>query len=1010
MRMKNRFCRMGKTLLGAVCLLSTCGVTYSCSDDFDLDETKPAFLGESIYDELKNRHNFTTVIRLIDELGYKDVLSQTGSKTLFVADDDAYKKFFETQTAWYSGFGDSKQLVRKYEDLSTNQKRLLLNGSMLNNAYVLEMLTTIQGPVKNLCLRQLSGISATDSVTFFYRNELPNNLNEGQDDGKGNKTNVDKKFWDVLRNNHPTALGFYVAMDKTEPMFTHFLEAQLNEKKITHEDVSFIMNLTGEDEWKDADTENRSYAYDCRIIEADKVCLNGYFHVLDKVMVTPPNMAELIRTNGETNLFSQMLDRFSAPYYDATLTQEYHALHPSVTDSVYQKLYISQRSSRGAITQDSEGETLGDFPSLPYDPGWNAYTANSTTKEQDMAAMFVPSDAAMQEYFLNGGGKMLIERYGTKPNTVENLSFNLYQIPLNVVKPLVANLMKESFNESVPSKYLTIMNDAQDQMFSMDTYPSVADYKSQFSKVMIANNGVVYVMKGVVAPATFSSVMAPALYDRDAQVMNTVIHADDSYVTTNFGNAPLRKFYSTYLLAMQSNFTLFVPMDDGLKKYGMIEPMGFASGNATQYRYWNFVPEEVTAKNGKYLAVSAKSFKFRQKEPLDAANSSAGSAASQANNDLDTEWGKVKKLLLTDMVDHHILVHDISAEGEKGINTSRQYFLSRSGAPVYIKSGRNNGNNVGMKVDGGLQIWLNNDQYADNDFDCEVKKSYDKTRSEANGNYGNGMTYFIDRPMQATMNTVEYELKNNTEFSKFYEACYNLDYYSDLIETLFHEEGMSDDDWSNEEKKYQLFSNNYQRFTQKDMRLIRFFNNYRYTIFVPDNDAMDKAYKAGLPTMEYINDFIQKPENLDEEGRLKPEAKDKAKAMVVCYANFLKYHFCDQSVFVDNCTDATDCQSACTDASGTFISVSVDQKPGVMSVIDRAGRPITIGSKNNVMARDYELDARENSARSIKSSSYVVLHSLPDYMLFDASLTGGFDAEWKSAAKARAFVKKFPLK
>lgn len=1006
--MKNRFCRMGKSLLGAVCLLSTCGVTYSCSDDFDLDETSPSFLGASIYDELKNRQNFTTVIRLIDELGYKDVLSQTGSKTLFVADDDAYKKFFETQTAWYTGIGESKQLVRKYEDLSTNQKRLLLNGSMLNNAYVLEMLTTIQGPVKNLCLRQLSGISATDSVAFFYRDELPNNLNEGQLDEKGNPTNVDKKFWDILRNNHHNALGFYVAMDKTEPMFTHFLEAQLNEKKITHEDISFIMNLTGDDEWKDSDTENRSYAYDSRITEADNVCLNGYFHVLDKVMVTPPNMAELIRTNGETNLFSQMLDRFSAPYYDATLTQEYHALHPSVVDSVFQKLYISQRSSRGAITQDSEGETLGDFPSLPYDPGWNAYTANSSTKEQDMAAMFVPSDAAMQEYFLNGGGKMLIERYGTRPNTVENLSFNLYQIPLNVVKPLVANLMKESFNESVPSKYLTIMNDAQDQMFSMDTYPTVADYKSQFSKVMIANNGVVYVMKGVVAPATFSSVMAPALYDRDAQVMNTVIHADDSFVTTNFGNAPLRKFYSTYLLAMQSNFTLFVPMDDGLKNYGMIEPMGFASGNATQYRYWNFVPEEVTAKNGQYLAISAKSFKYRQKDPLDAANSSAGTAASQANNDLNTEWGKVKKQLLTDMVDHHILVHDISAEGEMGINTSRQYFLSRSGAPVYIKSGRNNGNNVGMKVDGGLQIWLNNDQYADNDFDCEVKKSYDKTRSEANGNYGNGMTYFIDRPMQATMNTVEYELKNNTEFSKFYEACYNLDYYSDLIETLFHEEGMSDDDWSNEEKKYQLFSNNYTRFTQKDMRLIRFFNNYRYTIFVPDNDAMDKAYNAGLPTMEEINQFVQ--DNTDEEGVLDPDAKDKAKAMVVCYANFLKYHFCDQSVFVDNCSATSDCQSACTDDSGTFISVSVNQTPGAMSVKDKAARQITIGSKNNVMARDYELDARENSARSIKSSSYVVLHSLPDYMLFDASLTGGFDAEWKSAAKARAFVKKFPLK
>lgn len=74
--MKNRFCRMGKQLLGVACLLSTCGVTYSCSDDYDLDETKPSFLGQSIYDELNARGNFKTVIRLIDDLGYKDVMQK----------------------------------------------------------------------------------------------------------------------------------------------------------------------------------------------------------------------------------------------------------------------------------------------------------------------------------------------------------------------------------------------------------------------------------------------------------------------------------------------------------------------------------------------------------------------------------------------------------------------------------------------------------------------------------------------------------------------------------------------------------------------------------------------------------------------------------------------------------------------------------------------------------------------------------------------------------------------
>ena len=47
MRMKNRFSKMGKSLLGAMCLLSTCGITYSCSVDYDLDETMPSFLGGS---------------------------------------------------------------------------------------------------------------------------------------------------------------------------------------------------------------------------------------------------------------------------------------------------------------------------------------------------------------------------------------------------------------------------------------------------------------------------------------------------------------------------------------------------------------------------------------------------------------------------------------------------------------------------------------------------------------------------------------------------------------------------------------------------------------------------------------------------------------------------------------------------------------------------------------------------------------------------------------------------
>lgn len=1017
MRMKNRFCRIGNSLFFAVCLLSTCGITYSCSDDYDLDETKPSFLGESIYDELANRQDrkFTTVIRLIDDLGYKDVMSKTGSKTLFVADDDAYKTFFET-TTWTDGTG---QPVRSYDQLSTSQKRLLLNGSMLNNAYVLEMLTTLQGPVKNLCLRRLSNSAATDSIPYFKWNELPDNLNVGQVDENGKVSNEDSRFWDQYRNQ--AYGGMYLALDKTEPLLTHFLQSQLNEKKITHSDISFILNLDGtENEWSDDETRN-GYVYDALIEEADVTCLNGYYHVLDRVLVTPSNMAEVIRTNGETNLFSAMLDRFSAPYFDQTLTDEYKSLHTITADSVFQKIYISQRSSLGSVTTDPDGSTLGDFPSLSYDPGWNAYATSSTiTKEQDMAAMFVPTDAAMEEYFLpGGGGAMLIDRYSDRANTRENLEYNLFQIPLNVIKPLIANLMKESFNESVPSKYLTIMNDAQDQMFSAQTYPSVQDYKSLFKKVLLANNGVVYLMNSVISPATYASVMAPALYNKDGQVMNTIIHADDSYTGDNYSSAPLRKFYSTYLLAMQSNFTLFIPNDDGLKTYGMVDPVAYAKRNNW---FWTLEPEDVTVKttSGKYVAIRGRAYQYDIQKPFQFVEGTTAKLSANANTSLSSNDGKRKMQILTDLVDQNLIVHETSDEGELGMLSGHRYYLSRSGAPVYIKQKATASDGTNLVVEGGLQLLFDNDAYEGNEFDCKVTKGYDMMRKSSNSNYGNGFAYFLDRPVQPTLYNV-WDVFNNTEdYKDFFKLCTDLSSNTALISDLFRTDDMDEDDWSTQMKKYLIFAQASDRVTRTGSQLVRFFNNYRYTIFVPSNEAVQKALDAGLPTLTEIQEFVDDPtnhENGDVDQPLLESAKAKGQAMLTCYVNFLKYHFCDQSLFVDegygSTGTTTRSSSACLDDNNNYITVNITQTDNAMTVVDQANITHTITSNDadiNQMARDYELDGTVSASNSISSSSYVAMHKLNDYMLFDSKLKNGFAAAWESESTAKAFVKKFRIR
>lgn len=1009
--MKNRFCRIGKHLLGVACLLSTCGVTYSCSDDYDLDETTPSFLGKSIYDELKNRtdRKFTTVIRLIDDLGYKDVLSKTGSKTLFVADDDAYDQFFKNNT-WG---------VTNYDQLSTNQKRLLLNGSMLNNAYVLEMLTTIQGPVKNLCLRQLSALSATDTIPYFKWEELPNNLNNNA----GTVQTPDKRYWDEYRKQEKG--GMYLALDKTTPMMTHFLQAQMNEKNIQPSDISFILGLDGTDKaWHD--NANRSFVYNAEIVDPDVTCLNGYYHVLDKVLVTPGNMAEEIRKNSDTQLFSALLDRFSAPYYDATLTEEYKALHTIEADSVFQKLYIASRGQKGNITSDPKGEALGsDIPRLSYDPGWNAYTVDNSTKEQDMGAMFIPSDAAVKDYFLYKTGNTMLANYATKkPITEDNLLENLYQLPQNILVKLINNLMKESFNSTVPSKYLTVMNTAQDQMFSQ--YATEQDFKNAIEKVLIANNGVVYVMKEFITPPDYAAVSGPVLTDEGVRVMNAVIHADDNNISKDYANAPLRKFYSSYLLAMQSHFSLFVPTDSGLAKYGYVDPVTYATGNSSRYRYWAFTPDNITQAGGKKIAVRADGFKYDRSQDMFANGQTSATTNSRANDGLTSANGMVKKQMLCDMVDQHIIVHG-SSNGDEMIEKNRKYYLSRSGAPVVVENYGSNlsGTGEGMVVDGGFQVDVNKDAFPDNDFHCQVVRGFDLSEG-----YGNGHTYFLNRPMQPTLNN-SYQVMNtlsrveDSHYTKFFSMCSQLVYGSDEenLAKIFKGD-MTDDNWRTELQKFAIFASNEgsstnTRYTATNTNLVRFFNNFRYTIFVPSDEAIDKAISEGLPTLEDIDNYVN--ENCIT-GEWKEGTQAKAQAMVTCLINFLKYHFCDQSYFVDNYNEAAAASmTACTQTDATtgkisFIPVSIKHEVGKLKVSDVSGAESEVTSSANcynLMARDYELTNRAGSTTNeIKASSYVAVHGLSNdqYLLFDSAVKGDFTKLWSTPSAARAFVKKFALR
>ena len=117
-------------------------------------------------------------------------------------------------------------------------------------------------------------------------------------------------------------------------MMLHFTQEHMSNHGITDEDFRIFMGR--------ARRTSDVHIYDALLQEKDGVCENGYVNVTEKVIKPLPNMAEVLRTNGRTNIFSHMIDRFSFPAYNAAATRDYKTLHPEFTDSIFTKKYFAK--------------------------------------------------------------------------------------------------------------------------------------------------------------------------------------------------------------------------------------------------------------------------------------------------------------------------------------------------------------------------------------------------------------------------------------------------------------------------------------------------------------------------------------------------------------------------------------------------------------------------------------------------------------------------------------------
>lgn len=921
-------------------MLAACGIFVGTammqSCDKDILEGQPDWLGNSIYERLQegitttdgSHKSFNYTLRLIDDLNYTSVLSQTGSRTLFVAPDEKYEGWFKNN-AWG---------VRRYEDLTDAQKKDLFNGTMIRNAYLLELMSNVpstadnKDPETGMCMRRETARSIYDNVPVMKLEDFPVN-NEIEDDPVN-------AAWNIVRNN---GRDINILQDATTAPMIHFLPSFMKKNNIVGNDLKVVSNGSSE-------SVEDSWVNGRKVISSEQTCKNGYVYVVDSVMDSNPNMAQIISSNPETSLFANLLRRYSVPVrLSNAQQQEFWRLFPQYdkVDSLYQLRYLNMSGNHGLATPTGNSEDNLASGLLKFDPGWNQYKADNgnVIMQNDCAAMLVPTNEALEKWFSSeGGGKALMEKFGSWD-----------KIPYTTLSKLINVNMLESFVGTVPSKFLSILDDAQRSM-------NVSE--EDIVKCYMGCNGVVYVTNKVFTPSEYASVLFPAL-TQETDNFATAYHALTSaytsgYVTSN-GSA---KDFQPYLSAMDSRFTLIIPFNkytsqNASVKYPVfryVDPCSYGLPQQIVYEFY------FDTKSQKVLAYAYKAT-TQEDGTVVVDDYSSGKAISDA---------EIIANRLYDLIDNSIIIEDV-VPGKK-------YYKTKAGSMMYVAdSGSETTFKGGYQLVYGQEVKVNN----------ETSK-YDMRNADSEGKAsGNGVTYgvsgnteldpyIIDIPMTSPKSVYDVlkaeaeRTKDETDLTKRYTLFYDLLY--DQKAGLY---GTKDGTTN--------FCANY-----AGNRNLTLFDNYNYTVYLPsDADIQKMIDNFYLPTWD------------DYENASTEEEKEKIKDKI---CSFLRYHVQDNSVYVggDVVKDQPYETSLLNKKNNRFYTLKLTQDGSQLLVKDNVnGEPrkvLTSEGCCNIPCREYWLNKEVNSTTTTKlsytakinSSSHAVIHKIDGVLLYDQSQTNNW--------------------
>ncbi len=944
-----------------------CIALTSCKKEYLVPEGElPSWLGESIYKELQQSSQlegtFNTYCKLIDDLGYTEVLSKTGSKTVFPANDEAFARFFAG--------GNNKFGVSSYDQLTHSQKAELLFSTMIDNAILVGTLSNKQNSAGNMLQGQLvkhaTNMRLSYAVAPFSVQDMPAN----------------NKYFSRFQNSGRSSI--LAVFDNTVAPMVHFTgEYMLNNNMTVTGNESDFKVLTGHD-YVDGD----AYIFDHKVIKSDVVCQNGYIHQLDEVLVNPGNMAEILRAGGDTKYISRILDYYSFPYADMTLTEQYGETSSSSSqDTVFAIRYLSKNSQRAKLAQPVRGVTVADNQLLDFDPGWNYY--NPTMKGQpvdddaEIAAFLAPDDKAVEDYFLKEAAYIL-KNLGDPNLDISAINLNahldaIYNSDPSIFASILNNVMKPYLTKTVPSTFSTVQNDAFEFLdVTKNDIKLAADGNYD---VTIANNGVVYKMNKLFGPKLYNSVLGPASVYKDMRTMGEMLN--DHQTTAGVGSKLGADMYY-YLLSMKARYGLFVPTDNETQ-FIVIDPTSVKDQDGLKGLRFRFDPQA----DGSFHVLVKKY--IYQDGPYNELSSYVEAAGAQ---DINIETGMFNSQI-KDLLDYCTVVLADSTETGKGSAQyglyGNKFYKTKHGGAIVVD---------GSKVAGGLQI-------ADPTQWSTITETFDANSPDAK--IENGTVYRLDYPLQPTITSVMETLSRPEfydenadydvappDYDHFLNFClqFNNEEIYSFTGILTGEQGENKDV---KLKSYRIIDDN------DNWGML---SAYNYTVYAPTYEAMVKAQKdMGLPTWKNVMAIVNDWESVADQYGFTSEsqAAEYVKEQLDKMTRFVRYHTQNSSLFADRyfknfdpVTGLTTPEPAfstfCSNNIGIAQTLIVTGGNNKLTVKDASNTLVTINASSanaNLIARDItttdKRDATYGAYKAIETSAFVTVHGIDTPLCFNSN-------------------------